>query len=58
MISSEGYLEFPDSPYGKLENCPACDRVGLNDEDSYKQCLFCDYLLINDNKNIKNIYNF
>ena len=23
-------LEFPDSPYDKFENCPACDGVGLN----------------------------
>ncbi len=53
----EGYLEFPDSPYDKLENCPACDRRGLNNEDSYKQCIFCDLILINDNKKYKNIYN-
>jgi len=23
-------LKFPDSPDDKFENCPACDRVGLN----------------------------
>ena len=27
-------LEFADSPYDKFENCPACDRVGLNTEYS------------------------
>ena len=27
-------LEFPDSLYDKFENCPACDRVGLNTEYS------------------------
>ena len=43
-------LEFPDSPYDKFENCPACERRGLNTESkAYKQCIFCDYLLINDN---------
>ncbi len=52
----EGYLEFPDSPYDKLENCLACDRVGLNNEGSYKQCIFCDYLLINDNKKMYNSF--
>ncbi len=47
-------LEFADSPYDKFENCPACDRVGLNTESkAYKQCIFCDYLLINDNKKYK-----
>ena len=47
-------LEFSDSPHDKFENCPACDRVGLKTEsESHKQCIFCDYLLINEKKNIK-----
>ena len=25
-------LEFTDSPYDKFENCPACDKVGLNSQ--------------------------
>ena len=38
-------LEFPDSPHNKFENCPACDRVGLNTEsEAHKQCTFCDYI--------------
>ena len=52
-------LEFPDSPYDKFENCSACDRVELNTEsETHKQCLFCDYLLINENKKYKKEYNF
>ena len=52
-------LEFPDSPYDKFENCPACERRGLNTESkAYKQCIFCDYLLINDNKKYKKENNF
>ena len=51
-------LEFPDSPHDKFENCPACERRGLNTESkAYKQCMFCDYLLINDNKKYKKEYN-
>ncbi len=47
-------LDFPDSPYDKFENCPVCERQGLNTESkAYKQCIFCDYLLINDNKKYK-----
>ena len=46
-------LEFPDTTYDKLENCPACNRIGLNTKTkAYKQCIFCDYLLINGNKKI------
>ena len=46
-------LEFPDSPYDKFENCPACDRVGLNTESkAHKQCILCDYLLINHHHTI------
>ena len=48
-------LELPDTPYDKFENCPACERRGLNTESkAYKQCIFCDYLLIIDNKKYKN----
>ena len=47
-------LEFPDSSSDKFENCPTCDRVGLNTESKvHKQCIFCDYLLINENKKIQ-----
>ena len=43
-------LEFLDNPYDKFVNFPACDRVGLNREtEAYKQCIFCNYLPINDN---------
>ena len=51
-------LEFPDSPYDKFENCPPFDRVGLNTESkACKQCIFCDYLPINENKKYKKEYN-
>ena len=51
-------LEFPDSPYDKFENFPACERWGLNTESkAYKQCIFCDYLLINENKKYKKEHN-
>ena len=52
-------LGFPDSPHDKFENCPTYERRGLNTESkAYKQCIFCDYLLINDNKKYKKEYNF
>ena len=51
-------LELPDSPHDKFENCPACDRVGLNKEsEPHKQCIFYDYLLINENKKYKKEHN-
>ena len=34
-------LEFPDSPHDKFENCPECERRGLNTESKAdKQCIF------------------
>ena len=52
-------IESPDSPCDTFENCPAFDRVGLNTEsEAHKQCIFCDYLLINENKKYFKKHNF